>query len=51
VLQRESDLVTAESGKIGALKAYRNSTTNLDRQQGTILNTHRIRMDQVGALP
>ena len=51
VLQRESDLVTAESGKINALKAYRNSTTNLERQQGTILKAHRIRIDQVGALP
>jgi len=51
VLQRESDLVTAESGKIGALKAYRNSTTNLERQQGTILKAHRIRLDQVGTLP
>lgn len=51
VLQRESDLVTAESGKINALKVYRNSTTNLDRQQGTILRTHRIRLDRVRALP
>jgi len=50
VLQRESDLVTAESGKISALKAYRNSSTNLDRAQGTILKTHRIRIDEVGAL-
>lgn len=51
VLQRESDLVTAESGQINALKVYRNSTTNLDRQQGTILKTHQIRIDKVGALP
>ena len=51
VLQRESDLVTAESGKINALKVYRNSTTNLDRQQGTTLKTHRIKIDRVGALP
>jgi outer membrane protein TolC len=50
VLQRESDLVTAESGKINALKAYRDSSTNLDRAQGTILKTHRIRIEEVGAL-
>lgn len=50
VLQRESDLVTAESGKIDALQAYRNSSTNLDRAQGTILKTHRIKIDEVGAL-
>jgi outer membrane protein TolC len=50
VLQRESDLVTAESGKIDALRVYRNSSTNLDRAQGTILKTHRIKIDEVGAL-
>ena len=50
VLQRESDLVMAESGKINALQTYRNSTTNLDRAQGTILKTHRIKIDEVGAL-
>jgi outer membrane protein TolC len=50
VLLRESDLVTSESGQIGALRAYRNATTNLDRAQGTILKTHRIRIDEVGAL-
>ncbi len=51
VLQRESDLVLAESEQIAALRAYRNSTTNLERQQGTILESHRIRIDRVGALP
>lgn len=51
VLQRESDLVLAESEQIGALRAYRNSETNLERQQGTILESHRIRVDQVGTLP
>lgn len=50
VLQRESDLVTAESGQIDALRAYRNSTTNLERAQGTILKVHRIKIDEVGAL-
>lgn len=50
VLQRESDLVTAESGEINALRVYRNSSTNLDRAQGTILKTHRIKIDEVGAL-
>lgn len=50
VLQRESDLVTAESEQINALRAYRNSTTNLERAQGTILKVHRIKIDEVGAL-
>ncbi|CAG0983664.1 hypothetical protein MYXO_02003 [Myxococcaceae bacterium] len=51
VLQRESDLVTAESEQINALRAYRNSTTNLERAQGTILKQRRIEIDRVGALP
>lgn len=50
VLQRESDLVTAESQQINALRVYRNSTTDLERAQGTILKVHRIKIDEVGAL-
>ena len=47
VLQRESDLVDAESQKIRALQAYRAADARLDRAQGTILETHRIQIDDV----
>lgn len=50
VLLRERDLVDAESGKIDALRVYRNSSTELDRAQGTILRTHGVRIEEVGAL-
>jgi outer membrane protein TolC len=42
VLQREEDLVTAESRKIGALFAYHSSVTGLDRAQGTLLRDRNI---------
>lgn len=45
VLQREEDLVTAESQYIGSLQAYRNSLTALDRRQGTILRDRGIIVD------
>jgi outer membrane protein TolC len=47
VLQRESDLVEAESQKITALQAYRRATARLERAQGTILDTYRIQLDDV----
>jgi outer membrane protein TolC len=47
VLLREDDLVTSESQKIGAFRAYRTSLTALDRQQGTILRNRNIAIDEV----
>jgi outer membrane protein TolC len=42
VLQREEDLVEAESQKIAALFAYHSSVTGLDRAQGTLLRDRNI---------
>lgn len=42
VLQRESDLVEAESQKINALQSYRSAEVGLERAQGTILGTHAV---------
>ena len=50
VLQRESDLVEAESQKIGALQLYRTSRVDLQRAQGTILQTHNIVVEEASAL-
>jgi outer membrane protein TolC len=50
VLQRERDLVDAESQKIAAEQIYRNSITGLDRAQGTILESRNIRVEDVRAL-
>lgn len=50
VLQRESQLVTAESQKIAALQSFRNSQATLERQQGTILDTWNVKIDTVRAL-
>jgi outer membrane protein TolC len=50
VLQREQDLVQAESEKIEALRIYRVSATDLDRAQGTILNSNNVVVEEVGAL-
>lgn len=47
VLQRESDLVDAESQKIGALQSYRAAEARLERAQGTILETYRIAVEDV----
>lgn len=52
VLQRESDLVEAESQKIDALQSYRSAEVALERAQGTILGTHSVvlaREAQAGA--
>ncbi len=50
VLLRERDLVGAETEKILAFRAYRTSVTDLDRFQGTILQTRNIAIDAVGRL-
>lgn len=47
VLQRESDLVEAESQKINALQTYRAAEVGLERAKGTILDVHRVMLDQV----
>ncbi|HVP30640.1 MAG TPA: TolC family protein [Myxococcota bacterium] len=46
VLLRERDLVQAEGSKIEAQRVYRTSATNLDRAQGTILESHRIEVEK-----
>ena len=50
VLQRERDLVDAESQKIGALRAYRISQATLQREEGTILNDRNVVIDRVRSL-
>lgn len=45
VLLRERDLVQAEAQRIEAQRIYRTSATNLDRAQGTILESHRIEVE------
>jgi outer membrane protein TolC len=47
VLLRQDDLVRAESQKITAYESYRRSLTALDRQQGTILRSRNIAIDDV----
>lgn len=47
VLQRESDLVEAESQKINALRSYRSAEVGLERSQGTILDFHDVVVDEV----
>lgn len=49
VLQREEDLVEAESQRIGALQVYHSSVAALDRAEGTILRDRNILVDD--ALP
>jgi outer membrane protein TolC len=49
VLQREENLVTAESQRIAALRVYHGSVTALDRAQGTLLEDRSIVLDR--ALP
>jgi outer membrane protein TolC len=46
VLQREEDLVTSESQRIGALRVYHGSVTALDRAQGTLLEDRGIVLDE-----
>jgi len=50
VLLREESLVGAESSKINAIRIYRNSVVALDREQGTILKTRNILIDDVRTL-
>ncbi len=50
VLQRESDLVEAESQKINALQTYRSAEVALERAQGTILDFYDVVLDDV-AMP
>jgi outer membrane protein TolC len=50
VLQRESDLVDAESQKIDALQTYRNSEAALLRAQGTILTARNVVFQEVAPL-
>ena len=47
VLQRERDLVDAESQKIDALRAFRLSQAKLQRDEGTILADRNVSIDQV----
>jgi outer membrane protein len=49
VLQREEDLVTAESQRITALRIYHDQVTALDRAQGTLLEDRSIVLED--ALP
>jgi len=50
VLQREEDLVTAETQRIRAQQVYHNAITELERAQGTILERNAIVIDDRGAL-
>jgi outer membrane protein TolC len=50
VLQRERDLVDAESQKIGALQAFRVSQATLQREEGTILEDRNVVIEQVRTL-
>jgi outer membrane protein TolC len=50
VLQREEDLVDAESQKIAALQVYRDSLAALDRAQGTILRDRNIVVEEARTL-
>ncbi len=45
VLQRESDLVGAESQKIAALRTYRSAEIGLERAEGTILASRNVVVD------
>ncbi len=50
VLQRERDLVDAESEKIAALQAYRVNLARLDRAQGTILRDRNVLVEDARTL-
>lgn len=50
VLQRESDLVEAESQRIGALQTYRSAEVGLERAQGTILDAHSVELETSAAI-
>ncbi len=47
VLLRQNDLVDAESQKVTALQAFRDSQARLDREMGTILEVHNVQIDAV----
>jgi outer membrane protein TolC len=47
VLQRQEDLVEAESQKINALQSFHAAETGLARAQGTILEAHAVEVDAV----
>ncbi len=51
VLQRERDFVDAESQRINSYELYRTSLAELERSQGTILQSHNIRIDEEEAAP
>lgn len=46
VLQKERDLVDAESQRIASYQLYRVSLAALERAQGTILRSHQIQIDE-----
>ncbi len=50
VLDREEDLVQAESQKIEAERVYHGSVTAVDRAQGTILSRRNIAVEEAGRL-
>ena len=50
VLQRQRDLVDAQSQKIDALRAFRISQAKLQRDEGTILSERNVAIDQVRRL-
>jgi len=50
VLQREEDLVEAQSQKIGALQIYHSSVASLDRAQGTILEDRGVIIEEARPL-
>jgi outer membrane protein TolC len=50
VLQRERDLVEAESQQIAALQAFRQSQVKLERETGTILTARNVVIEQVRRL-
>ena len=45
VLQREDDLVEAESQKINALQTFKAAETALERARGSILEAHAVDVD------
>ena len=47
----EDDLVQSQSNEVGAIVAYRNALTKLDRIQGTTLGTWGIEIDSLAAAP
>ena len=50
MLEREQDLVEAESERIGAQRVYHTSVADLEHAQGTILGSRNIVVDQASPL-